>query len=172
MINCFKSFIKNIVRLWLPDNYNLIRAKRSGMKIGSDCRVYSYNFGSEPYLISIGDHVTISSNVQFVTHDGGVWVFREIEPEIEITAPIKIGNNVFIGLGAIILPGTTIEDDVVIGAGSVVKGHITKKSVYAGIPAKRIAGLDDYRMRLTNIEMIQSMTPPKKRKFYIDKFKK
>jgi acetyltransferase-like isoleucine patch superfamily enzyme len=171
MIIYFKSFIKNIVRLCLPDNYNLIRAKRSGMTIGSDCRVYSYNFGSEPYLISIGDHVTISSNVQFVTHDGGAWVFREIEPEIEITAPIKIGNNVFIGLGVIILPGTTIEDDVVIGAGSVVKGHIAKKSVYAGIPAKRIAELADYRMRLTNIEMIQSMSPLKKRKFYMDKFK-
>lgn len=46
--------------------------RKHGAKIGKDCEIYkSANFQSEPYLISIGDHVRINSGVQLVTHDGG-----------------------------------------------------------------------------------------------------
>ena len=45
--------------------------KKRGMKIGVNCEIYSSaKFGSEPYLITIGDHVRINDQVQFVTHDG------------------------------------------------------------------------------------------------------
>jgi acetyltransferase-like isoleucine patch superfamily enzyme len=56
----------------------------------------------------------------------------------DITAPIKIGNNVWIGRGCIVLPGSIIADNVVIGANSLVKGTLLSNSVYFGSPAKYV----------------------------------
>lgn len=121
--------------------------KRLGVRIGNDCRLLNTNpgtFGAEPYLVTLGNHVTVTSGVQFVTHDGGVWVFRERYPDIDVFARVTVGNNVFIGLNAILLPGTEIGDNCVIGAGSVVKGRIPPNSVAAGVPARVIRSLDEY----------------------------
>ncbi len=54
-------------------------ARSLGVTIGTDCRILDNPidvFGSEPYLIALGDHVTLAGGVRLVTHDGGVWVFR------------------------------------------------------------------------------------------------
>lgn len=61
---------------------------------------------------------------------------------------MHIGSNVFIGMRTIVLPGATIEDDVVIAAGSVVKGFIPGGGVYAGCPAKKIESIEEYREKL------------------------
>lgn len=52
---------------------------------------------------------------------------------------IYIGNNVFIGMRSIVLPGSVIGDNVVIGAGSIVRGRLESGFVYAGNPVKKIA---------------------------------
>jgi acetyltransferase-like isoleucine patch superfamily enzyme len=122
-------------------------ARRIGVQLGDDCRLIDVSFGSEPWLIKLGNHVSIS-DTRFVTHDGGVWVFREKHPKIDCVAPIVVGNNVFIGSGTIILPGVTIGDNVVIGAGSVVTRDIPSNCVVAGIPARSIRSLDEYEMRI------------------------
>ena len=54
----------------------------------------------------------------------------------DYSLPIVIGNNVWIGRGSIVLPGTVIGDNVIIGANSLVKGYCEKDSLYAGSPAK------------------------------------
>lgn len=121
--------------------------RRNGVRLGSDVRLISVGggtFGSEPYLIEIGDHVTVCGRVQFVTHDGGVWVLRHKYPDIDVFGPINVGNNVFIGFGSIIMPNVTIGNNVVIGAGSVVNRDIPDDVVVAGIPAKVIKSLADY----------------------------
>ncbi|HEX8459820.1 MAG TPA: acyltransferase [Segetibacter sp.] len=53
-------------------------------------------------------------------------------------APILVGNNVWIGRGCLLLPGTVIEDNVIIAANSVVKGKCKRDSIYGGCPAKYI----------------------------------
>ncbi len=116
-----------------------------GGQIGSGCRLIGkVDFGSEPYLIKIGNSVSITSS-SFVNHDGGVWVFRNEHPDIDVIKPIIIGNNVFIGSGCTILPGVTIGDNVVVGAGSIVTRNIPNNSVYAGVPAKLIKSIADYK---------------------------
>ena len=125
-------------------------ARAQGATVGTDCRFLGIGpetLGSEPYLVSIGNHVTITSGVRFVTHDGGVWVLRGEHPGLDVFGRITVGNNVFIGLGSIILPGVTIGDDVVIGAGSLVNKDIPSQSVAAGVPAKVVSSLEDYRQR-------------------------
>jgi|SaaInl8_135m_RNA_FD_contig_51_1435805_length_3175_multi_11_in_0_out_0_2 L-malate glycosyltransferase len=148
MLNNIVRLLKRLYKLSLSDEQLLKRLKEKGLKIGLDCRIYTLNFGSEPYLINIGNHTTVSNDVQFVTHDGGVWVFRENEIDIELVAPIKIGSNVFIGTGSIILPNTIIEDNVIVGAGSIVKGTLENGYIYAGVIAKKIKTIEEYRISI------------------------
>ncbi|HEU4776177.1 MAG TPA: acyltransferase [Telluria sp.] len=122
-------------------------ARKAGVRVGEGVRFYGMTpgmFGSEPWLISIGNNVHIVSGCNFINHDGGVLILRHRFPDLEITKPIRIGNNVYIGINCTILPGVTIGDNVIIGAGAVVTRDIPSGSVAAGIPARVIKTLDQY----------------------------
>ncbi len=122
-------------------------ARRLGVTLGERVRFYGmkpWMFSTEPWLITIGDDVHITSGCQFVTHDGGTLVLRHRDPTLEVTAPITIGNRVYLGMQTIVLPGVTIGDDVVIGAGSVVTKDVPSNSVAVGSPARVIKTLDEY----------------------------
>ncbi len=118
-----------------------------GVKIGENCNIHSYDFGSEPYLIELGDHVQITRDVLFFTHGGG-WVLREEYPDFDTFGKIKIGNNVYIGSRSIILPGVTIGNNVVIGAGSIVTKSIPNDTIAAGNPARVIGDFHSYKKKL------------------------
>lgn len=114
-------------------------AKKAGVKVGKNCLFYSLGFYSEPYLIELGDNVIVSGFVKFITHDGGVFLIKDKLPNLRGNfGRIKVGNNCFIGMGAIILPNVIIGDNVVVAAGAVVSGSVPDNSVVAGIPAKVI----------------------------------
>lgn len=123
--------------------------RRQGVKIGDRCYIEpDVKFGSEPYLISIGDHVRLSSNVQFVTHDGSLWVLRELSHDlqnIDKFGEIKIGNNVNIGWNTVIMPGVKIGDNCIIGLGSIVTRDIPANSVAVGSPARVIRTIEEFR---------------------------
>jgi acetyltransferase-like isoleucine patch superfamily enzyme len=101
-------------------------------------------FGTEPWLITIGDNVHITSGCAFITHDGGTLILRNEVPDLEWTAPICVGNDVYIGVRSLILPGVTIGNRCIIGAGSVVTKSIPDNSVAAGVPARVIKSTDEY----------------------------
>lgn len=110
--------------------------RKQGMKIGNDCRLNTFSFSTEPYLIEIGDHVAIAGGSEIITHDGAIWSFLGDFPNADVFGMVKIGNNVFIGDNCTILPNTTIGDNCVVGAGSVVRGKFPENSVIIGNPAK------------------------------------
>lgn len=151
----------------LRRNHPIAYARALGVAVGQGCRflgVTEATFGSEPYMITIGDHVTLTHGVEIVTHDGGVWVFREEFPDIDVFAPVVIGSNVFIGLRAIIMPGVVIGDNVIVGAGSIVTRAVPSNSVVAGMPAKKLRGLDEYKTAVLSRAMhIRSMGKDDKR---------
>lgn len=118
-------------------------ARKIGVKIGKDCRLIDVEFSTEPYLVSIGNHVS-ATKTRFETHDGAVWVFRESEPDIDMIGRIDIEDNVYIGYGAIILPGTKIGANTIIGAHSLVKGELEAGYVYAGTPIRKICSVKEY----------------------------
>ena len=86
----------------------------------------------------------ITEGVRFITHDGGTLLFRDRVPDLEITKPITVGDNVYIGNNVILLPGVTVGSNVVIGAGAVVSKDIPDNSVAVGVPAKVIKTADEY----------------------------
>lgn len=129
----------------------LYRLQRKGLQIANDCRLMGkINFGSEPYLISIGQHVTISGRVSFVTHDGATFVFRD-RPGYEHVVKygrITIHDNCFIGQGSIILPGISIGPNSVVAAHAVVTKDVLPNTIVGGNPACVITTVDDYAEKL------------------------
>lgn len=124
-------------------------AKELGVKFGTNVRMTGIpSFGSEPYLISIGNDVTITHGVIFHNHDGGVGVLRFKHKGIDVIKPIKVGDNVFIGSNSTIMPGVTIGNNVVIGASSVVTRDIPDNVIVAGVPAKVIKTLQEYEEKV------------------------
>jgi sugar O-acyltransferase (sialic acid O-acetyltransferase NeuD family) len=73
-----------------------------------------------------------------IFHDVEIGDYNEIMPGAKILGTAKIGSRCRIGTNSSILPGITICDDVVIGAGSVVNRDINESGTYVGVPAKRI----------------------------------
>jgi acetyltransferase-like isoleucine patch superfamily enzyme len=126
---------------------NISKNVKLGLKIGENYEIHeNVNFGSEPYLITIGDNVRITSDVEFVTHDGGVWVLRNMHllDDADIFGPINIDDNVHIGKKSIIMPGVTIGNNCIIGCGSIVTKDIPADSVAVGVPAKVIETITQY----------------------------
>ena len=80
--------------------------RKQGMKIGDGCCIFSSEFWGEAYLISIGDHVQITDGVKLFTHGGG-WVFRDKIQDYDSFGKIVVGNNVYMGNNAMVMPGIT-----------------------------------------------------------------
>lgn len=157
-----------LLRRFTPIYY----AKKIGVNLGNGCRLLNVSFSTEPYLVTLGDHVSATAT-RFETHDGGVWVLRDKMPDIDVVRRIRVGNNVFFGFGTIVLPGVTIGDNVVVGAGSVVTKDIPSNTVVAGCPARPIKGLAEYEEGVTvNSHNTKNLSPDKKRKYYENYFKK
>ena len=108
------------------------------------------SWSTEPWIITLGKNVHITEGVRFITHDGGTLLFREKVPDLEITKPITVGDNVYFGNNVIILPGVTIGNNVVVGAGAVVSKNIPDNVVVAGVPARVIKTSDEYLSKLKN----------------------
>ena len=95
---------------------------------------------SHCWLITIGNNVTLAPRVHILAHDAST------KSALDYTriGLVNIGNNVFVEASSIILPGVSIGDNTVIGAGSVVTSDIPSNSVAVGNPAKVISTYDDY----------------------------
>jgi acetyltransferase-like isoleucine patch superfamily enzyme len=132
------SKLKQLLITFSSGDFKIRLLRSTGMKIGSHCSINTNAFSTEPFLIEIGNHVAIASGTRFVTHDGSAWIMRQEIPKIDVFGAIKVGDNTFIGSNSLILPGTRIGCNCVIGAGSVVRGVIPDNSVAIGNPAKII----------------------------------
>jgi len=154
-------YIKRLSRID-EDRAEVEMARDLGVKVGNDCRFYGVIWGPEPYLIEIGNRVLISNDVAFVTHDGGVFIFKkEVNDIAGHFGKIKIGNNCFIGYRTIILPNVQIGDNCIIAAGSVVAESFPDNSVIMGNPAKVIFKTDLFKkMKLSSKLTIRNSEYP------------
>lgn len=134
-----------------------------GMRVGRGTRfVGTQRFGSEPYLIEIGENCLITNEVSFVCHDGA-WAVACGLVRIKLTESygkhsvfgrVTIGNNCFVGVNAVLLPNTNIGDNSIVGAAAVVKGDFPEGSIIAGNPAIIVGTSSEYRAR----NLLKSLT--------------
>ena len=139
--NCMiqSSFLSNLVGLY-SRTIILTRIPGAVIEIGdnvgiSGATIYARN------RITIGDNTNIGGNTKLLDND-----FHPIDPDARLkgdkeqigTAPIQIGKNCFIGCNVLILKGSKIGDNCVVGAGAVISGSFEDNCVIAGNPAKVI----------------------------------
>ncbi len=141
-------------------------ARSIGVKIGSNCNIQDVNFGSEPYLVEIGDHVQITSGTKIFTH-GAAWVLREKYPNIDFFGKVKIGNNVYIGNNSLILAGVSVGNNVIIAAGSVVTKSVPDGAIIGGNPAKVIGSVDQFASKILEFDVNSKGMGYEKKKHYL-----
>jgi len=146
MINRLINFYRRI--FWTPEKY----ARHLGVNIGVGCFISTKSFPSEPYLITIGNHVRVATDVSFFTH-GGLWSQRKKHKNLDYFGKIYIGNYTYIGEGAKIMPGVTIGDDVIVGAGSIVTKSVENGSIVAGNPARVVGKTEDFVKKIQAISL-------------------
>jgi acetyltransferase-like isoleucine patch superfamily enzyme len=86
-----------------------------------------WTLGTEPYLVTLEDDVTVSHDVTFITHDGGLRVIRATRAEASYYAPIIVESGAFIGARAVLLPGVRVGSMSVVGAGAVVSRDVPER---------------------------------------------
>lgn len=132
-------WIKLKLGLSTPD---LALLKRRGLRLGKDVTIMpgAVIDPSHCWLIEIGDRSGIAESVILLAHDAST--LRTLG-YVKV-GQIRIGSDVFIGIRSILLPGSSVGDGSIIGAGSVVTGSIPPGVVAAGVPARVIMTREEY----------------------------
>ncbi len=151
-----KHLIKKIIYKEKATEQDLIDyLRKHGAEIGENVRFWAPQKHridtTYPWLLKIGDNVRITEGVVILTHDYSWSVIKKMSSDkitegqiLGAMSPVNIGDNVFIGMNAIITRGVTIGDNVIIGAGSVVTKDCEANCVYAGNPAKKIMTVEEF----------------------------
>lgn len=135
--------------------------KKAGIRLNGTPRFISKSASFDNFnYVTLGDRLTVSSNVSFLTHDYSlttalISINEKPKTDTAILKEIVVGNNVFIGMNCILLPGTKIGNNVIIGAGSVVRGEIPDNSIVMGNPAAVVTDIRDYaeKMKKKDVEL-------------------
>lgn len=154
----YPSIFRRICRIFTRPFYQIFAALHHeafarfiGVGMKGKVRIYGnpYTmFSTNPWLVRLRDNVHITLGVQFITHDGGTLLFRNEIPDLEISKPIVVGNNVYFGSHSMIMPGVTIGNNVIIAAGAVVTKDVPDNCVVGGVPARKIKNLEEYKEKI------------------------
>lgn len=144
-----------LVRVWLkfgrPTSEQYIEHLRRNVgvyAIGQDCHINHDAVFTDPAYVRIGNNVCLST-CTLVGHDAVVSVLnRAYGVKLDSVGKIDIKDNVFVGMGAILLPGITVGPDAVIAAGAVVVRDMPAACIVGGVPAKVIGNTRDLVDRL------------------------
>lgn len=147
---------------------NIDYARYLGVKIGDHCLLTTRNWSTEPFLVTIGNHVQITNNVSIHTHGGGNCIRKE-HPDFDCFGKVVIEDWCYIGAYAHIMPGVTIGEGSLIAAGSIVTKSVAPHSVMAGNPARFICTTEEYYERNKKYDVkTKGMSAESKRDFLLN----
>ena len=112
------------------------RATAPRLMIGSGTYVNRFTMFDASERIEVGCNCLIGPFCYITDHDHGIEMGTPIAQQPLVSSAVRIGNNVWIGAGAIILKGVTIGNGAVIGAGAVVTRSVRSDTKVAGVPAR------------------------------------
>ncbi len=165
MISRIRSYFRKKIFFYIEEykRYKVSIIKAKFKKHGENLIIEDYVVINQPHNIEVGNNVVINSFCHFwgeggikigdnvmiashcaitsVTHSKTTKLFNETS----VFGDIIIGNNVWIGAHAVILPGVRVGNNSIIGAGSVVTKNVDDNSIFVGVPAKKIEDLPEYR---------------------------
>lgn len=146
-MNKYRLLLSNIYRFFFPID-EVTKFRKMGIRIGENCKIqnevmidYSHN-----WLVTIGNNVTIAPRVHILAHDASTKRILNYT-KLGLTT---IEDDVFVGAGAIVLPGVTIKKGSIVGAGSIVTKDVPENVVVAGNPAKVICTTEEYYTKIKN----------------------
>ena len=120
--------------------------RREGIKVGNNCRINCNILTAESYLIELGDNVTISDHVSFITHDNSI--SKIVDGKSDLFGKIKIGDNCFIGAHSILMYGVSLPNNTIVASGSVVCKSIDEEyKIIGGNPARIIGDWDKFAQK-------------------------
>lgn len=145
-----KELVQKLLFFCLPSSSSRIKYIKKHQvfdSVGENFFFQPRKLPSDPKFIRFHNNVSVAADVTFVNHDVLYLVLRNIDERqnSEHMGCIEVMDNVFIGLGTLILPNVRIGPNVVIVAGSVVTKDIPPNTVVAGVPAKIIGSFDDLK---------------------------
>ena len=139
-------------------------ARHIGVNIGKNNLIGKKHWSSEPYLITVGSNCQLTDS-QIFTHGGGQAI-RHLYPDFDCFGKVVIGDYVYIGAKALIMPGVTIGDHCIVAAGSVVTKSVPSGSMVGGNPAKVLGNIEDYYERNKQYDL-RSKNRPNKKEFLL-----
>ncbi len=145
-----KRLMRKLKKIWYTYTGNedgflelkIQQFKDAGGVCGDNFKFYC-DMPGEPFLVTIGDNVTIAGGAILLTHDNSV-----IKCDLNATdyfGRVTIGDSCFVGMNSILLPGVELGDRTIVGAGSVVTRSFPKGNVViAGNPARAICTIEEF----------------------------
>ena len=147
----FMKLIKSIIYRHKATSESYIKyLKSKGVRCGDNIQIFfpheTHIDVLNPHLLEMGSNIAMTGPVTILTHDYSVFVANHISHGrlFGKQKSVILGNNIFVGWGGTILPGSVISDNVIIGANSVVSGYVKPNSVYAGNPARFMCTVEEY----------------------------
>lgn len=161
----FSYFYYTRLKKLTPNEHGIMLMRKSGIIIGEECRIYTFLQSNEPSMIRIGNHVTISSGVAFVTHDNSI--LKVLDPMTDVVGRITVGDHCFIGQNSILMLGVTLGERCIVGAGAVVTHSYPANSVIAGNPARKICTAEEMAEKYKDYAIDFGVIPFSKRDQWI-----
>lgn len=152
-MNKIMKFFLNIFIKGKGDSASYIKHLRKiGVSVGENVVIYSpYKCDIDeqnPHMLKIGNNVKILAGTTILTHDFSWCVSSGLDGMISgAVGKVEINDNVFVARHVTIMRNVTIGENVIIGAGSVVTKDCEANSVYAGVPAKKIMGIEEFHKK-------------------------
>jgi acetyltransferase-like isoleucine patch superfamily enzyme len=148
LLKCVDSLSPRLyMRLMIP----LLRV--AGMRFTGVPRYISTGVKFDDFsMIQLGRRVVISDRVIMLTHDYSITTAliaagEQPNTDVAVRKAITVGDNVFIGMGAMLMPGVSIGSNVIIGAGTVVRGNVPSNTLWLGNPGAAGGAVTDLAIR-------------------------
>jgi len=119
----------------IVNRYAYVQGGQGGVVFGDHVEINNHAIVNGTGGVTLGNDVLVGPGVKLISYQHRFAAGSPIRRQAVRPGPIRVGNDVWIGAGAIVLAGVTIGDGAVVAAGAVVSRDVAENTVVAGVPA-------------------------------------